>query len=66
VMCGADERTWRAAQQRSMAVRLGAPFTPIPAAGHSVNVEQPELLVCSLLEFWARVEAEGARIASLD
>lgn len=56
VVCGADESTWSVAEQRSMAVRLDAPFTAIPGGGHSVNVEQPELLAEALLDFWAKSE----------
>jgi len=58
VLCGADERTWSTAEQRAMAERLDAPFTAIPDAGHSVNVEQPERVVRALLDFWAG-QAEG-------
>jgi pimeloyl-ACP methyl ester carboxylesterase len=53
VLCGADETTWSTGEQRSMAERLGVPFTAIPEAGHSVNVDQPEKLVEALLGFWA-------------
>ena len=53
VLCGADETTWTTAEQRSMAERLGVPFTAIPEAGHSVNVDQPEQVVAALLGFWA-------------
>ncbi|HWG24328.1 alpha/beta hydrolase [Actinospica sp.] len=54
VLCGADETTWPVPEQRSMAERLGAPFSAIPGGGHSVNVQQPELLVEALLAFWAK------------
>ena len=53
VVCGADETTWSTAEQRSMAERLGVPFTAIPEAGHSVNVQQSERLVETLLDYWA-------------
>jgi pimeloyl-ACP methyl ester carboxylesterase len=59
VMCGADERTWRTGTQRRMAERLGVPFTAVPGGGHSVNVEQPDLVVERLLGFWAGIEAGG-------
>ena len=52
VLCGADETTWSTGEQRSMAERLGVPFTAIPEAGHSVNVDQPEKVVEALLDFW--------------
>ena len=58
VLCGADESTWSAAEQRAMAERLDVPFTAIPDAGHSVNVQQPERLVEALLDFWAGAGAE--------
>ena len=56
VLCGADETTWSVGEQRSMAERLDVPFTAIPDAGHSVNVDQPEHLVEALLGFWANAE----------
>jgi pimeloyl-ACP methyl ester carboxylesterase len=56
VMCGADESTWSVPEQRSMAERLDVPFTAIPGGGHSVNVQQPGLLVEALLDFWAKSE----------
>lgn len=56
VLCGAAETTWSVAEQRSMAERLGAPFAAIPGGGHSVNVDQPELLAEALLAFWAKCE----------
>lgn len=59
VVCGAEERTWRVPEQRGMAERLGAPFTAIPGGGHSVNVEQPELLVETLLGFWSGLAADA-------
>jgi pimeloyl-ACP methyl ester carboxylesterase len=62
VLCGAEETTWSTAEQRSMAERLGVPFTAIPRAGHSVNVDRPEKVVEALLGFWA--EAGGS--AALD
>jgi pimeloyl-ACP methyl ester carboxylesterase len=66
VLCGADERTWRAAEQRGMAVRLGAPFTAIAGGGHSVNVEQPERLVEALLGFWAGLGADAGAPSAAD
>lgn len=56
VLCGANESTWTVAEQRSMAERLEVPFAAIPGGGHSVNVEQPELLAEALLDFWAKSE----------
>ena len=56
VLCGANESTWTVNEQRSMAERLEVPFAAIPGGGHSVNVEQPELLAEALLDFWAKSE----------
>jgi pimeloyl-ACP methyl ester carboxylesterase len=56
VLCGANESTWTVPEQRSMAERLDVPFAAIPGGGHSVNVEQPELLAEALLDFWAESE----------
>jgi pimeloyl-ACP methyl ester carboxylesterase len=53
VLCGTEESTWSTAEQRSMAERLGVPFTAISKAGHSLNVDQPEKVVEALLGFWA-------------
>jgi pimeloyl-ACP methyl ester carboxylesterase len=53
VLCGTEETTWSTAEQRAMAERLGVPFTAIPEAGHSLNVDQPERVVEALLGFWA-------------
>jgi pimeloyl-ACP methyl ester carboxylesterase len=68
VMYGAEESTWSPAEQRGMAERLGAPFAAIPGGGHSVNVQQPERVVDTLLEFWAsvdeRVALDGADAAA--
>ena len=64
VLCGADERTWRAPEQRAMAERLGVPFTAIPGGGHSVNVEQPGRVVEALLGFWAGAGPNPAAAAS--
>jgi pimeloyl-ACP methyl ester carboxylesterase len=46
-----------------MAERLGVPFTAIPKAGHSVNVEQPERLVEVLLGYWASAPVHQADAA---
>lgn len=60
VLCGADENTWSVGEQRSMAERLGVPFTAIPGGGHSVNVDQPERVVEALLNFWAGATERAA------
>ena len=60
VVYGAEEATWSPAEQRGMAERLGAPYAAIPGGGHSVNVQQPERVVKTLLEFWASVDERGA------
>ena len=62
-VCGVNESTWSAAEQRSMAERLGVPFTEIPDAGHSVNVDQPERLVKILLGYWADAPIQQADAA---
>jgi pimeloyl-ACP methyl ester carboxylesterase len=49
VACGAADDAWPAAVQRQMAVRLGAPFVTIPAAGHSPNTENPAELAALLV-----------------
>jgi len=59
-VCGVNESTWSAAEQQSMAERLGVPFTAIPEAGHSVNVDQPERLVEVLLGYWAKADGRAA------
>jgi len=65
VLCGADESTWSVPEQHAMAQRLGAGFTAIPGAGHSVNVERPERVVEALLGFWARSIGAPAAAAAL-
>jgi pimeloyl-ACP methyl ester carboxylesterase len=49
VTCGEHDDAWPPAQQRDMATRLNAPFTPIPNAAHSPNTENPTALLTLLL-----------------
>ena len=52
VVHGVDDDAWPPAQQRDMAVRLGAHHVEIPDAAHSAAVENPDALLAVLLDFW--------------
>ncbi|HWA67289.1 MAG TPA: alpha/beta hydrolase [Mycobacteriales bacterium] len=52
VACGENDDAWSPADQQLMAARLGAPFVPLPGAGHSPNVDVPDLVVETLESFW--------------
>ena len=49
---GVDDDAWPPAEQREMALRLGARYEVIPAAAHSPAVENPAATVATLVEFW--------------
>ncbi|HVW81809.1 MAG TPA: alpha/beta fold hydrolase [Mycobacteriales bacterium] len=55
VACGENDDAWSPAQQQEMAARLGAPFVSLPGAGHSPNVDVPDLVVETLESFWDSV-----------
>ncbi|OZM75156.1 alpha/beta hydrolase [Amycolatopsis antarctica] len=52
VVTGENDDAWSVAEQRDMADRLGAPFVLIPGAGHSPNIETPDVLLGELLPAW--------------
>jgi pimeloyl-ACP methyl ester carboxylesterase len=56
VLYGEDDNAWPAAQQRDMAVRLGAERTCIPGAVHNPNVEAPASTAHALTTFWNAAE----------
>lgn len=56
VLFGEDDNAWPAAQQRDMAVRLGAERSCIPGAGHNPNVEAPASTAHALTTFWNAAE----------
>ncbi|MGH3804831.1 MAG: alpha/beta fold hydrolase, partial [Pseudonocardiaceae bacterium] len=49
---GEHDNGWEPQQQAEMAQRLGADYAVIPGARHSPAVEQTELTLKALLEFW--------------
>jgi pimeloyl-ACP methyl ester carboxylesterase len=52
VACGEQDDAWDPPTQRSMAERLGAPFTVIAGALHSPAAERPAETARVLLDFW--------------
>ena len=56
VLYGEDDNAWPTAQQRDMAVRLGAERTCIPGAAHNPNVEAPATTADALTRFWKASE----------
>jgi pimeloyl-ACP methyl ester carboxylesterase len=56
VLYGEDDNAWPAAQQRDMAVRLGAERICIPGAAHNPNVEAPASTAHALTTFWNAAE----------
>jgi pimeloyl-ACP methyl ester carboxylesterase len=52
VTCGENDDAWPPAVQREMASRLGAPFVTLAGAGHSPNVDVPDLVIETLETFW--------------
>jgi pimeloyl-ACP methyl ester carboxylesterase len=59
VLYGENDNAWPPAQQRDMAVRLGAERTCIPGAFHNPNVEAPATTAHALTTFWDKREAQG-------
>jgi pimeloyl-ACP methyl ester carboxylesterase len=57
VLYGENDNAWPPAQQRDMALRLGAERTCIPGAAHSPNVEAPATTAHALTRFWNSAEA---------
>ncbi|WP_460398076.1 alpha/beta fold hydrolase [Actinophytocola sediminis] len=52
VTCGEHDDAWSVPSQRDMADRLDADFAVIPNAVHSPNVENPAVLLATLLPTW--------------
>jgi pimeloyl-ACP methyl ester carboxylesterase len=52
VACGENDDAWPPAVQQEMASRLGAPFVTFAGAGHSPNVDVPDLVIETLETFW--------------
>jgi pimeloyl-ACP methyl ester carboxylesterase len=57
VVYGSDEDRWPRALQAEMARRLRVACHEIPAAGHSPAVDNPEVTVEVLVDFWAAVDS---------
>ncbi|HWC33759.1 MAG TPA: alpha/beta hydrolase [Mycobacteriales bacterium] len=52
VACGEADDAWAPAEQKDMALRLGAPYVEFRGAGHSPNVDVPEQVAATLEGFW--------------
>jgi pimeloyl-ACP methyl ester carboxylesterase len=52
VACGESDDAWPPTVQQEMAARLGAPFVTLAGAGHSPNVDVPDLVIETLETFW--------------
>jgi pimeloyl-ACP methyl ester carboxylesterase len=52
VACGENDDAWPPSVQQEMAARLGAPFVTLVGAGHSPNVDVPDLVIETLETFW--------------
>lgn len=55
VLYGEKDDAWSPADQSDMAQRLGAPVAVVPGAWHSPAVENPDMTVRALTEFFLRV-----------
>lgn len=52
VVCGMNDDAWPVTTQRTMADRLEAEFAAVPAAAHSPNLENPQVLLDVLVPTW--------------
>ncbi len=64
VVVGADDTPFLAASDYMAAKIPGAEKVVIPAAGHAVNIDQPQAFIDAVLPFLAGVDAEPARKAA--
>jgi pimeloyl-ACP methyl ester carboxylesterase len=60
VACGENDDAWPPSVQREMAARLRAPFVTLAGAGHSPNVDVPDLVIETLETFWKSVAEPNA------
>jgi pimeloyl-ACP methyl ester carboxylesterase len=58
VLYGEKDDAWSPAQQDDMAAKLDAPVVVVPGAWHSPAVENPDLTVQALRDFFAHVASE--------
>jgi pimeloyl-ACP methyl ester carboxylesterase len=63
VVVGADDTPFLAASDYMAAKIPGAQKVVIPAAGHAVNIDQPQAFVDAVLPFLGGLDAKDARIA---
>jgi pimeloyl-ACP methyl ester carboxylesterase len=59
VLHGDADDAWSPAEQRDMAIRLGARHLEMPGVGHSPAVDDPAATATALTSFWAAVDATG-------
>ena len=59
---GVTDDAWSPAEQRAMAVRLGAHHAEIAGAAHSPACEAPDALVAVLLDFWTTTRPAAAAV----
>lgn len=52
VMCGIADDAWPVSAQRDMADRLDADFAAIPGSRHAPNLENPEMVLDTLIPTW--------------
>ena len=63
VVVGADDTPFLAASDYMAAKIPGAQKVVIPAAGHAVNIDQPQAFIDAVLPFLGGLDAKDARIA---
>jgi pimeloyl-ACP methyl ester carboxylesterase len=63
VVVGADDTPFLAASDYMAAKIPGAQKVVIPAAGHAVNIDQPQAFIDAVLPFLGSLDAKDARIA---
>jgi pimeloyl-ACP methyl ester carboxylesterase len=61
VVCGADDAPFLAASEYMAARIPGADKVMIPAAGHAVNIDQPQAFIDAILPFLHGLDARPAQ-----
>ena len=61
VICGADDAPFLAASDYMAANISGARKVTIPAAGHAVNIDQPQAFIDAVLPFLHDLDAKPAQ-----